>query len=528
MTPTRGTRPRADAGPAADPPGGDSPEAGPPDTDPSSTRWLFGDQLGPHFLDGPDQPVLIIESRAVFARRRFHRAKAHLVLSAMRHRAAELGDRVTYLRTGTYREGLAQVDGPLSVRQPTSWAADRFVRRLAGERDLTVLRARGFASTHEDFEAWAGSRGAKRLLMEDFYRDARTRLGVLLDGAEPAGGTWNYDHDNREAPPRTGTLTVDGPWLATEDEIDDEVRADLDRWAADGDVSFVGDDGPRVFAASRAESLAALDVFVDRRLGAFGPIEDAMLADEPWMSHSMLSAPMNLGLLDPMELVERAEQAYRADGVALNSVEGFIRQVMGWRDYIWHLYWHLGPDYRSRNALHATRPMPDWLADLDADAIGAACLGGIVGDLRARGWVHHIPRLMVLGNWMLTHGIDPAAATDWFHRCFVDGYDWVMVPNVVGMSQHADHGVVATKPYASGGAYINRMSDYCGGCRYDPKVRVGETACPFTAAYWTFLDDHADDLRRNFRMARAVNGLDRLKDLPELRVQERARGTSAP
>jgi len=500
----------------------------PADSDPASTRWLFGDQLGEHYLDHPGQPVLIIESRAVFARRRFHRAKAHLILSAMRHRAAELGDQVTYVRANTYREALAGVDGPLSVRQPTSWAADRFVRQLATERDLSVLRARGFSSTHEDFEAWARSRGSRRLLMEDFYRDARTRLGVLLDGAEPVGGRWNYDHDNREAPPAAGKLDLPGPYLPTEDAIDEEVRADLDRWEAAGDVSFVGVDGPRVFAATRAEALAALDVFIDHRLAAFGPIEDAMLADEPWMSHSMLSAPMNLGLLDPMELVERAEGAFRAGSAPLNSVEGFVRQVMGWRDYIWHLYWHLGPDYRSRNALDAHRPIPDWLADLDADAIGAACLGGVVGDLRARGWVHHIPRLMVLGNWMITHGIDPAAVTDWFHRCFVDGYDWVMVPNVVGMSQHADHGVVATKPYASGGAYINRMSDYCGRCRYDPKVRVGPTACPFTAAYWTFLDDHADDLRRNPRMTRAVNGLSRLADLDGLRTQERARGTAAP
>lgn len=495
-------------------------------------RWLFGDQLGPHFLDpdpsGDGSPALIIESRSVFARRRFHRAKAHLVLSAMRHRAAELGDAVTYLRADTYREALATVDGPLSVCRPTSWAADRFVRSLADERQVEILPARGFFTSQDDFERWAGGRGKRRLLMEDFYRDSRIRSGVLMDGAEPVGGRWNYDEQNREGPPASGRLDLHPPFRPAEDEIDEEVRADLDRWERDGQVSFVGDDGPRRFAATRAEALSALSTFIDHRLAGFGPIEDAMLSGEPWMSHSLLSAPMNLGLLDPHELVEAAEQAHTDGRAPLNSVEGFVRQVMGWRDYIWHLYWHLGEDYRHRNALDAHNPLPAWLSDLDADATDAACLRGVLTDLRRDGWVHHIPRLMVLGNWMLAHAIDPAAVTDWFHRCFVDGYDWVMVPNVVGMSQHADHGILATKPYAAGGAYINRMSDYCGGCRFDPRVRVGDDACPFTASYWTFIDAHADDFRSNHRMARAVGGLSRLKDLDELREQERVRGTTAP
>ena len=491
-------------------------------------RWLFGDQLGPGFVDEPTQQVLMIESRAVFDRRRFHRAKAHLVLSAMRHRAAELGDRVTYIRAATYRDGLAQVDGPLSVCRPTSWAALRFVERLGRERELDVLPARGFVTTREEFTRWADGRGRRRLLLEDFYRDSRRRLDILMDGAEPAGGRWNYDEDNRQPPPAGGTLEVRDPYRPAEDVIDDEVRADLDRWERDGDVSFVGNDGPRMFAATRDEALTALDVFIEHRLGSFGPIEDAMLAGEPWMSHSLLSAPMNLGLLDPLELAHRAETAYRSGGAPLGSVEGFIRQVIGWRDYVWHLYWYLGEDYRDRNALGAHADLPSWLAELDADATQAACLRGVLGDLRAHGWVHHIPRLMVLGNWMLTHGIDPRQATDWFHRSFVDGYDWVMVPNVVGMSLHADHGIMATKPYAAGGAYIDRMSDYCGGCVFDPRVRVGPTACPFTAAYWSFIHAHADDFAHNHRMSRAVAGLSRLKDRDALVHQERTRGTSAP
>jgi deoxyribodipyrimidine photolyase-related protein len=489
-------------------------------------RWLFGDQLGPHFLDGPGQPVLLVESRKAFARKRFHRAKAHLVLSAMRHRAAELGDRCRYLRVDTYREAVEQVGEPLTVCQPTSYAADRLVRSLPG---VQVLAARGFATSREDFTAWAAGRGARRLLLEDFYRHSRARLGLLMDGGEPAGGRWNLDADNRRPPPKGArTLGAGEPWWPAEDEIDQQVRADLDRWVADGDVAFVGDDGPRRFAVTAHEAAQALQHFVTRRLAVFGPYEDAMLAGDTWMAHSGLSAPMNLGLLDPLDVARAAERAYRAGEVPLQSAEGFIRQVIGWRDYVWHLYWHLGEDYRLRNELAARVDVPRWFADLDAEAVQASCLRQALVEVRQHGWVHHIPRLMVLGNYALQRGWDPAQVTDWFHRNFVDGYDWVMVANVVGMSQYADGGVLATKPYAAGGAYLNRMSDFCRGCAYSPTVRVGERACPFTAGYWWFLHRQRDRLRGNHRMAQPLQGIKRLKDLEALVAQEDRRGSAPP
>ncbi len=491
-----------------------------PDT---SVRWLFGDQLGGHFLDSDDQRVLLVESRKVFARRRFHRQKAHLVLSAMRHRGAELGDRCEYVASATYRAALAGRD--VSVCHPTSYAARDLASSLPG---VTMLPARGFGTSMADFAEWAGGRGARRLLMEDHYRRARERLGVLMDGDDPTGGRWNLDADNRLPPPKNGSVGVAEPWWPVEDEIDEQVRADLDRWESDGDVGFIGVDGPRRFPATAAEAQAAFHHFLDTRLAAFGPYEDAMLAGDPWMAHSLLSGALNLGLVDPLDVVTQVEQRFRAGGVPLASAEGLIRQVIGWRDYIWNLYWHLGPEYRQRNALQASTDLPGWFADLDADAVQARCLSSVLGGVRDHGWVHHIPRLMVLGNYAMQRGWSPQQLTDWFHRAFIDGYDWVMVPNVVGMSQYADGGQITTKPYAGGGAYINRMSDYCSDCVYRPTVRVGADACPYTAGYWWFLDRHRDVFGRNHRMAQPVRGLDRLSDLDALMQQENARGSAAP
>ncbi|MCL7427218.1 cryptochrome/photolyase family protein [Streptomyces sp. YS415] len=498
-------------------------------------HWLFGDQLGPHFLRPSadseltrDTPLLMIEARSVFRRRRFHRAKAHLILSAMRHRAAQLGDRLTYVRANTYQEGLdrAARGRSLNVHHPTSHAALALVNRLP---QVTLGPARGFLVPMQDFTAWADGHGGKRLLQEDFYRWVRRGHDLLMDGDQPAGGQWNFDHDNRRPPPRgAGTLPVDRPYRPREDEIDEEVRHDLDRWERDGDVSFVGRDGPRQFPATRKEARTALRRFLTHRLPTFGPFEDAMLAADQVMSHSLLSSSLNLGLLDPAECVEGAEAEWRAGRAPLNSVEGYVRQVSGWREYVWQLYWYFGRDYRQHNALRHTAPLPGWWNDLDADSVDARCLRTVLAQVRDMGWTHHIPRLMILGSYALQRGWDPAAVTDWFHRCFVDGYDWVMLPNVVGMSQYADGGRMTTKPYTSGGAYIKKMSDLCGPCVYRPGDRTGARACPYTAGYWTFIDRHRPRLERNHRTAQAVRGLDRLADIDEVRRQEQARGDTPP
>ena len=487
---------------------------------------LFADQLGPHFTVDTDDELLLVESRSVFRRRTVHRQKAHLLLSALRHRAAELGDGARVVQSSTYTAALGEVGATgvdISVVDPTSYAARRWVR----EQGMTVLPARGFTLGENDFQHWLGER---RPVLEDFYRWQRIRLDVLVEpDRAPVSGRWNFDADNRLPPPKgAATLGLEQLAYPVEDDIDAEVRRDLDRWAADGDIAFLGNDGPRTFACTRAEALASLADFVTHRLPAFGPYEDAMLRGDWAMAHSLLSVPLNLGLLDPLEVVEAAVSAYDRGDAPLQSVEALVRQVVGWREWAWQLYWAAGPEYVRHNALSARTPLPRWFAELDADDVRAACLRDTLAGVRDRGWAHHIERLMVLGNWALQRGYDPAETAAWFRDAFVDGYDWVMVTNVVGMALYADGGRMATKPYASGGAYINRMSNHCKGCRYSPSVRVGDTGCPFTAGYWAFLDRNEESLRGNHRLAQPFAGLSRLSDRDAVVAQEAARGTSAP
>ncbi|MEO6879322.1 MAG: cryptochrome/photolyase family protein, partial [Mycobacteriaceae bacterium] len=348
-----------------------------PTSDPAPL-WLFGDQLGPHFrTEHAHRQVLLVESAAALGRRRVHRQKLHLVLSGMRHLADELGERAIHLRTSTYRQALEQLGRPVVVHEPTSRAAEAFVYRLA-EQGLVeqVLPSPAFALGRDEFAQWAQGRDSFR--METFYRAQRQRFEVLMEPGEPAapvGGTWNLDEANREQPPKgRTTLGVAAPWWPSEDPIDDEVRSDLDAMAAAGQVTTVGTDGPRLFPVTRDEAQKALTHFVSERLPSFGPYEDAVMAADWPMAHSLLSVPMNLGLLHPLEVVRDAEAAHTAGAAPLASVEGFVRQVLGWREYVWHLYWHLGEDYLDRNALAARTPLPDWLTELDGDAVTAACL----------------------------------------------------------------------------------------------------------------------------------------------------------
>jgi deoxyribodipyrimidine photolyase-related protein len=490
----------------------------------SLPRFLFADQLGPHYDDGG--PIVLVEATAVLGRRTYHRAKAHLILSALRHRARELGDRVEFLHAEHYRDVLAGRD--LEVIDPTSWGA----RALVAELGATVLPSRGFVTSEQDFAQWADGRPASRLVLEQFYRSVRTSTGVLMRGTEPEGGRFNFDHDNRQPPPKgAASLGLPDIWAPVEDDIDAEVRRDLDRLVAEGRVHLIGSDGPRQFAATRAEALAALDDFIETRLADFGPFEDASLTGDSEMSHSRLSVPLNLGLLHPQEVIDAVVAAYHegsahGGGAPLASVEAVVRQIMGWRDWVWHLYWHLGENYVAEsNFLAAHEPLPPAFLELSSTSVEARCLSHVLDEVNRTGWAHHIQRLMILGNWSLQRGYQPAALSDWFINAFVDGTPWVMPANVVGMSQHADGGIVATKPYASGGAYISKMTDFCKSCRFNPKVRLGPDACPFTAGYWAFLDRVEPRIRGNHRMSQPLAGLRRLVDRDQVVAQERERTT---
>lgn len=479
------------------------------------TIWVLGDQLnrriGALADASPDHHrVLMVESEAMYAGRRFHLQRVHLVITAMRRFAEELrkaGFMVDYRRAPTLTAGLVSHDcdhSPDAVvaTEPNSRVIDRLFRRL----DIELVESNQFLCHREDFAAWAGERQSLRL--EDFYRWQRRRLGYLMDDGEPAGDKWNFDRDNREPPPADGGEWPE-PMRSRLDGLDREVVTELSS-------HLPGADPVGWWATSRRAALARLDHFIDKVLAEFGPYEDAMLASNWHLAHSLLSPYLNLGLIFPAEVCDRVEAAYRDGRVPINSAEGMIRQVIGWREFVWGMYW-LRPEQWQANVLGNDRDLPpSWKGAAGTDM---RCLAVTLEGLEERAWIHHIQRLMVLSNFANLYGIDPSRVRDWMRERYIDGAEWVMGPNVMGMGMWADGGGMSTKPYVSGGAYIDRMSDYCGECRFDPRSRTGDEACPFTTLYWDFLDRHRDLLGDNARMARQYHTLDRLSDLDEVRFR---------
>jgi deoxyribodipyrimidine photolyase-related protein len=483
-----------------------------------TTAWVLGDQLSLDnpALEGADR-VLLVQSIGALGAKRFHRQKLHLILVAMQRFAQELRGRgleVDYVRAATLADGLAEHcerhdPDRVALLAPKS-AAGR--RRLAGLPRVEVVAGTLFLTDEADFEHW--SQGRRRLLMEDFYRWQRSRLGVLMDGEEPCGGRWNFDAENREKPP--ARVDPPAPYRPREKGHDEAVRRELDEL----DVETWGQDGPRLWPADRAQARRALKRFVSEALPRFGPLQDAMVSGQRTMWHSLLSSSLNLGLLSPLECAQAAEDAYRGGEVPIASAEGFIRQLIGWREYVWCLYWYRQAQWGSMNALHAEGPLP---RVLETGQTEMACLADAVGGLRETAYAHHIERLMLFGNLVLLAGTAPVVALDWFHRAFIDGYDWVMAPNVLGMATWADGGQMMTKPYAASGRYVERMSTYCRECRYSPGVRTGPDACPFTVLYWDFLSRHRTTLAANRRMGPVLGNLDRFSETDRRAIRARAR-----
>jgi deoxyribodipyrimidine photolyase-related protein len=339
-----------------------------------------------------------------------------------------------------------------------------------------------------------------------------------MDGEEPLGGSWNYDAENRKPPPKE--RRAPRPYRPREDEIDHRVRADLDRLA--GSLEMSGVDAPRTFPATRGEAKRALKSFLEKRLPDFGGFQDSMIGGERFMWHALISSSINLGLLDPLECARAAEREYREGRAPINSVEGFVRQLIGWREYVWGVYRLRGGELAGENHLGAHAPVPKAVAGLDPGGTDMVCLKDVLAGVRDTAYAHHIERLMILGNLMLLLGVEPKAATDWFHGAFIDGYEWVMAPNVAGMALWADGGKMMSKPYAASGRYVNRMSDHCRGCRYSIERRTGEDACPFTVLYWDFLDRNRESLAGNRRMWMPMKNLDRIDPEELVAIRERA------
>jgi deoxyribodipyrimidine photolyase-related protein len=454
--------------------------------------------------------VLMVESRAKLSSQRYHVQRAHFVLASMRRFAASLGQQgwqVDLRHAASLADGLrahiAEHDPTdISATEPASLDGALLMRRLG----VRLVATNQFLCHPTDFAAWA--EGRRQLRMEDFYRWQRRRLGVLMDGDEPVGGRWNFDAENREPPPKDGINHWPEPPRDPLDQLDADVLATIGpfTWGASPDGTW---------ATTREGALQRLHHFVERVLPGFGPHEDAMTTASWHVGHSLLAQYLNIGLLRPAEVVAAAEAAHRSGTVPIASAEGFIRQVIGWREYVWGLYWLRGADYRGENRLHAHRPLPP--AFTGRAPTRMRCLSHTLQGLHDHAWVHHIQRLMVLGNLALLAGVDPWEMTTWMWAGFVDGAEWVMLPNVIGMALHADGGRMASKPYAAGGAYIDRMSDYCKGCAYDRRKRTGPDACPFTTLYWDFLARHADDFGRNPRMVTQVRAAQKLGDLDAVR-----------
>jgi deoxyribodipyrimidine photolyase-related protein len=483
---------------------------------------VLGDQLNPIIssLEGADQSQDVIMMCEVLEEATYvkhHQKKLVFIFSAMRHFADELreaGFQVHYVmlddanNSGTIG---AELKRAVAQFQPNNI----IVTEASEHRVLQAMKSwqanlgvpvdirpdTRFLCSHQAFAKWAD--GRKQMRMEYFYREMRKTYSILMDGDLPIGGDWNYDADNRK--PAPSSLSVPPTYHQAPDTI---TKAVIEMVRARFSHHFGTLDGFH-YGVNRTQALLALKQFIETRLPLFGDYQDAMVQGEPWLFHSHISLYLNSGLLLPMECVQLAEQAYHQQLAPLNAVEGFIRQIVGWREYVRGVYWHSMPDYAKANALDAQRQLPDfyWTAETNMN-----CIKQCVTETQQHAYAHHIQRLMVLGNFALLTAMHPNEVNTWYLLVYADAYEWVELPNVSGMVLFADGGQLGSKPYAASGTYINKMSNYCKRCHYDVKAKHGESACPFNYLYWDFLIRNQDLLARNPRMAMIYNTLNKMDD----------------
>lgn len=477
----------------------------------TTLRLILADQLSKsitslHGLDKTCDTVMLCEVMEEATYVAHHPKKIAFLFSAMRHFASELaasGVRVHYVKlddvansgsfTGEVQRAVAALrPTQCVVTEPGEYRVLHMMQEWQKQLGIPVeiLPDTRFLASHAEFSAWA--KGKKQLRMEFFYREMRKKYAILMqpDG-KPTGGEWNYDKENRK-PPKAGMKSP--PRLSHKKST---LTQDVLTLVKEKFRHHFGVLEPFHYAVTREQALAELEHFMVHLLPNFGDYQDAMVAGEPYLYHSLISSYLNAGLLLPLEICTRAEAAYRAGAAPLNAVEGFIRQILGWREYIRGIYWHFMPEYGTRNHLRATRPLPDFYWGASTHMF---CIAESVRHTRDHAYSHHIQRLMVTGNFALLAGLDVRAVQAWYLAVYSDAYEWVEMPNTLGMALFGDGGIVASKPYAASGKYIHRMSNYCEQCPYDPEQMTGENACPFNALYWDFLVRHEDIFRGNQRM----------------------------
>ena len=484
---------------------------------------ILGDQLDASSLalesfDTDQDAVLMMEVKEESTHVPSHKQRTVLFLSAMRHFALDLqarGFRVRYITliapgnthdfTGEAKRAVKTLKPErITIVEPGEYRVTEMVESWESDLDLPVdiVDDRHFLCSSDSFNEWAD--GRKEFILEHFYRMMRKRLGVLMDDdGKPTGGQWNFDKDNRK--PFKTTPRTPKPYTPRIDDTTQDVIDLVNTHLPDNPGTTEGFAWP----VTRDQALRALDKFIDERLRKFGDLQDAMWTGERTAYHSLLSTSLNLKLLDPREVLAAVLDAHAKNPIPLNSLEGFIRQLIGWREFIRGIYNHQGPDYADRNGLDEHGSLPDlyWTGDTDM-----ACMKDCVGQVLDTAYGHHIQRLMVTGNFALIAGVHPREISDWYLAMYADAVDWVTLPNTLGMVMHADGGIVGTKPYAATGKYIKKMSNYCDDCQYDPATRHGDDACPFTTLYWDFLIRHETRFSKNNRMAmmlKHVRNMDR-------------------
>ena len=492
---------------------------------------ILGDQLNPNHalldeLDPAMDALLMGEVADEASYVPHHIKKIVMIFSAMRHRAEDLkkaGWRLHYhpfdpdSAIKSFSDLLDAQYGrdpfdELLVAQPGEWRVLNELQTWASDHDitLTILPDRRFIDDLSVFNDWA--QGKKQFRMEFFYRLMRQKTGYLMSGGEPVGGVWNLDADNRK--PYKGDPPIVPIKGSPPDAITQSVIKELDgHWSSFGEIE--GFDYP----VTPAAALEALDEFIEHRLVAFGDFQDALVDGEDYLFHSRLSSALNVGLLDPRMVCERAINAYEKGAAPLNAVEGFVRQIIGWREFIRGVYWHFMPEYAERNTLDHDQALPEWYWTGQTQM---RCLAQAIDATRRNAYAHHIQRLMVTGNFALLLGVIPEEICRWYLAVYIDAYDWVELPNTLGMVMHADGGVVGSKPYAASGKYIQRMGDHCKNCVFNVKETVGEGACPFNSLYWDFLIRHRERFAGNARMRMMYRNVDRMDSAQQASIQERA------